>query len=177
MRQAVVNLIEAVRGLRLARSSGTHGVRIELGAADLAPNLLATLEALEAVERDGGDSVDEELAKVKMGLEGVFRWIRLQGLDTDEPLEILARAMGGRPPRKHKAPASMPTFAPNFAKRKQWKPKLSLAQGLGSDNPRTLEEHRKVAFVMDQVRASLGDAVLPKATQAEMPRMPGAGPF
>ncbi len=46
MRQAVVNLVEAVRGLRLVRSSGAHGVRIALPPQDLAPQLIEVLEAL-----------------------------------------------------------------------------------------------------------------------------------
>lgn len=178
MRQAVVNLVEAVRGLRLVRSSGAHGVRIALPPQELAPQLIEVLEALEAVEREGANPEESELAKVKVGLEGVFRWISLQGLSTDEPLEILAKALG-KGERKRKALVTMPVFAPGFARKKTWKPKFRVGGTgeFGDSVPRTIEEHRKVAFVMDQIRNSLGSAVLPKPNPPDERPRPGMGPF
>ncbi len=176
MRQAVVNLVEAVRGLCLARSSGGHGVRIGLQPQALPPQLLALLDALEQVDRDGGAGEDE-LAKVKAGLEGVFRWIKLQGLSTDEPLDILSQALGGKARRKPKALTVMPTFAPSYQRKKAWKPKLNLARGIGDGLPSSLDDHRKAAFDMGEVAAKMGAAApRPVPAQPEERRVVGMGP-
>ena len=176
MRQAVVNLVEAVRGLCLARASSGHGVRIGLQPQALPPQLIAILDALEQVDRDGGHGEDE-LAKVKAGLEGVFRWIKLQGLSTDEPLDILAQALGGKARRKPKALTVMPTFAPSYERKKAWKPKLNLARGIGDGLPTTLDDHRKTALAMGEVASKMG-AAAPRAEipQPEERRVAGMGP-
>lgn len=175
MRQAVVNLVEAVRGLCLARSGGAHGVKIALAPQALPPQLLLLLDAFEQVEREGGTAADDELAKVKAGLEGVFRWIKLQGLSTDEPLDILAQALGGKARKKPKSLTVMPTFAPSFQGKKSWKPKLGLGRGIGDLAPTSLDEHRKVASEMDQVTAKMGAAGL-RPVPVEEIRVAGMGP-
>ena len=131
MRPSLARLAEAARALRLTRHPGTHGVRIGAPPAELPARLLALMEALEAVDADGAASLGEaDPQKLSEGIDGVFRWIAAQGLSTDEPLAILAKAMGKGAKRPAKL-VPMPAFAPGFRKKKSWKPKLGLDRGIG----------------------------------------------
>ncbi len=115
---------------------------------------------------------------MKAGLEGVFRWIRLQGLSTDEPLEILAKAMG-KGERKRKALVAMPAFMPGFARKKPWKPKFRVGGTgeFGDSVPRTIEDHPQGRLRDGPDPHSLGAAVLPKPNPPEGTFTAGHGPF
>lgn len=182
MRQSIVNLVEAVRGLKVARTGqpAPHCVRIGGGdresALEFPERLLALAEALEAFDRDGGaEAGDAELDRIKQGLDGVFRWIKLQGLSTDEPLDIMAVALGGKARKKPKTLSLLPSFTPGFGKRKTWKPKLSTAPRLdGSRSLETMAQHVELAAGMAEVVSKLGAAA--PQIRVEDASSPGMGP-
>jgi hypothetical protein len=132
MRPSLAKLVEAARALRLTRHPNTHGLRIGAPPAELPVRLLAVLEALEAHDAEGANAsvLDADPAKVSEGIDAVFRWIAAQGLATDEPLALLAKAMGKAGKRPGKL-VPIPAFAPGFRKKGSWKPKLGLARGIG----------------------------------------------
>lgn len=164
MRKDVVDLIEAVRGLALVPTgeSGPKCIRIEGDPKTFPDRLLAVAKALEAVDAKGAVSASDEnvdLAKLKAAIDGVFRWIRLQGLKTDEPFDIIAQALGGAPRSKGKKLDTMPVFALTFRPKKQWKPRVSLGRRLEDEKaPVTLEEHREQAAKMGEVIGKMGAA-------------------
>jgi len=179
MRQAIINLVEAVRGLKLSRTHqpAPHCVKIGVAARELPEQLLTVLDAFEALEREGGAGLaDQELDNIKAGLDGVFRWIKLQGLSTDEPLAIMAQALGAQGKKKPKSFPLLPSFTPGFTKRKSWKPKLSIAPGFsGAKTLDSMEEHIQQAKAMGEVVAKMG-AAAPILAKAEEVERPGMGP-
>lgn len=164
MRKDIVDLIEAVRALSLVPTGevGPRCVRIEGDPKLLPERLLAVAKALEAVDAKGAAAATEEsvdLGKLKSAIDGVFRWIRLQGLKTDEPFDIIAQALGGSAKSKGKKLETMPVFALTFKPKKQWKPRVSLGKRLEDEKaPETIEEHREMATKMNEVISKMGAA-------------------
>lgn len=164
MRKDVVDLIEAVRGLGLTPTGedGPRCIRIDGDAKAFPERLLAVAKALEAVDAKGGIAAAEEnvdLVKLKSAIDGVFRWIKLQGLKTDEPFDIIAQALGGTPRSKGKKLDTMPVFAMSYRPKKKWKPQISLGRRLEDTKaPETLEEHRDQAAKMGEVLEKMGAA-------------------
>jgi len=168
MRPSLAKLVEAARALRLTRHTGGHGLRIGAPPAELPARLLAVLESLEAIDAEDGKAnvLDADPQKVSDGIDAVFRWIAAQGLSTEEPLAILAKAMG-RPAKRPGKLVPIPSFAPGFTRKKSWKPKLSLGRnigdglaGLGTDASNGL------AFNMRETARMMGHAAVVPAPQA-----------
>ena len=161
MRKTFIDLVEAVRGLRLSRSRGSDD-RVTLGIepAQLPRQLVAIHRALEAFDADGGVSLDDQTAdagKLRQALDATFRWIRTQGLSTDDPLDLVAEALGSKTDKKKRAAYDiLPAFAPQHVRKKSWKPKLSLPIEQLSVM-RSIDDHRKVAAGMQEVIMRIGE--------------------
>ena len=128
MRKEAHALVQAVRrlGLSLTSKPAPRCVSVGIPAAEFPvrlADLRRALEALDAAEADEMSPTGEDAEKLRKGIDGVFRWIRLQGLDTAEPLQILTEALTGRkgrPPDKYEM---LPKSTP-YARRKSgsWQP-------------------------------------------------------
>lgn len=161
MRKTLIDLVEAVRGLKLSFASRNDDRRVRVGiqASALPGHLLVIYDALEAFDADGGVTLDDagEADRMRKALDATFRWIKTQGLSTDEPLDLVAEALGAKAEKKRASYDILPAFAPQHVrKKKSWKPRLSLpADQLHV--MRSIDDHRKVAFDMQQVIMRIGD--------------------
>lgn len=160
MKQSVIKLVEAVRALRLSYTEAGNKRRVRLGipAETVQDRLLDIHDALEAADADGAMLIDgEETERLNDALNGVFKWIRIQGLPLDEPLSIVADAIGLKRKKKAGAFTIMPSFAPAAVRKKAWNPKMS-AVGDDIDVMRTLAQHRRNAESMQLTTSRMGAA-------------------
>ncbi len=166
MRPEISNLLESARALQLKATgeTGPRCVRFGIENALIPEKLLALQQAIEAVDRAGSaslssDPVDpgQDPAKLRAAIDGIFGWMKLQGLDTGEAADIVASAITGQQ-KKQKRYVTLPRFAPEAVKRKKkWKPKTLLGASLdGSDTPATLADHQKLGREMDEVAMRMG---------------------
>lgn len=161
MRKTLIDLVETVRGLRLSFSAKGEDRRVKLGIdpTALPSHLLAIHDALQAFDADGGVAFDdaEESGRLRKALDATFRWIRVQGLSTDEPLDLVAEALGSKKERRKAAYDILPAFAPQHVRKKKgWKPRLQLP----ADQfhvMRSIDDHRKFAADAQQVLMRIGD--------------------
>jgi hypothetical protein len=161
MRKTIVDLIEAVRGLGLSSVMRDGQRHLKVGVDPLAfqEALMRVSDALEAVDADSAPAAEDDAARMRAALDSTFRWIRLQGLSTEEPLALVAEALGQKGKKRQASYDILPAFAPQHKRKKGWKPRLSLPRNQVA-TMRTIDDHRKAAADMDQVNLRMG-AVLP----------------
>jgi hypothetical protein len=106
MRREVVELIEAARALkvqRVPRPDNPRNIRIGGDRKEFPDRLHRMAVALEAVDRAGAQALDGmgrdpsmDAARLRMALDGVFRWMRSVGMDIAEPHAVVANALGAQ---------------------------------------------------------------------------------
>ncbi len=117
MRKQIVDLVESVRDLGLGRvppEVNPSGIVLKGNKAEFAEKLGRVHDALEALDQAGAKSaaltpgepagapqaVDPsmDVALLRMALDGVFRWMRSQGIDITEPHAVVAQVLKGPTP-------------------------------------------------------------------------------
>lgn len=169
-RREVVELVEAARGLgvritvkpgRNQQSIVIHGRREEFPG-----KLRRVAEALEALDAAGasalsaadpGSDPSMDAARLRLALDGVFRWMRSTGIDVADPHAVVAAALGVKADKPGKGYKPVPKFAHDGFKRgMRPKPLLRLMPqpgekvGMGSI--------RQKAAQAEMVETSLGAA-------------------
>lgn len=170
MRQEVVDLIEATRALKVQRSpveGNPYNIRIGGNRTEFPGRLYRLAVALEAVDRAGSSAIESvdasnpamDAARLRMAIDGVFRWMRATGVDVDEPKEIIAEALGVYK-KQGKAYKAVPEFDRASERRKKgWTPIRKL-QMLGEDEETPdLDEIRKKAMKVQAVENTMGAAM------------------
>lgn len=160
MKQSIFKLVEAVRALRLSytEAEGKRRIRLGIPAEIVQDRLLDIHDALEEADADGALLISsDETERLNDALNGVFKWIRIQGLALDEPLTIVADAIGLKRKKKPGTYTIMPSFAPAAVRKKAWNPKMS-AIGDDIDVMRTLAQHRRNAENMHLTASRMGAA-------------------
>lgn len=117
MRQEVHELIEAVRDLEIRVDASAPGqIRLTCDKAEFPRRLHRVALALEAVDRSGaaanemaGADPARDAARLRLALDGVFRWMKMRGMDLADPLQIVATALR-KPELAAKAYRPTPVF-------------------------------------------------------------------
>ncbi len=190
MRREAHALVEAVRALRLALTGkpAPRCVTVGASATEFPERLAALQRALETLDATGGAldalGAPEDMEKLRKGVDGIFRWIKLQGLDTAEPLQILTEALTGRSGRRPERYEMLPKFTP-YARRddREWKPAFTLGSSIGG-NPMSVsgmgpDDHRVLGRRMEQVSLKMGGVMptgpsTPRQARDEEERTPSA---
>ena len=165
MRKEIVDLVEGVRSLKIARTGhpAPHCVKIGVPAPEFPVKLEELQAALERLDASGGlgrGVEDEDVSKLRDAVNGVFRWIRMQGLSADEPMRILSETLSGKPQKKQQAFEMLPKYAVTARKKKmKWKPKLSYEAELGDRHlsGSDLKSHAKLSADMQQTILKMGE--------------------
>lgn len=147
MRREIFEVIEAARGLQVQLAPTQPNPRcVSIGGerSEFPVRLWRLAKAIEAFDKTGSDALDEatgpegdptaDAARLKVALDGVFRWMRSTGLDVSEPYGLVTEALGLQVPRQvsPKGYKPIPKFAPNgFKKPLRPKPMLRLDPALG----------------------------------------------
>ena len=150
MKREVFEVVEAARGLQvqLAPSAANpHCVRIGGERAEFPERLWRLAVAVEAFDRAGASALEDpgdpeaerdptlDAAKLKVALDGVFRWMRSTGLDVSEPYAVVSQALAGPAVAQARGPKvyrPLPRFAPDgFRKAVRHKPLLKLDPVVG----------------------------------------------
>jgi hypothetical protein len=172
MRREVLDVVEAARALQVQLAptpANPACVRIGGDRSDFPVRLWRLALTLQALDKAGsaalessGDSpeVDPAMdaARLRVALDGVFRWMRSTGLDVGEPHAIVREALGAAHGEKQaKVYRPVPKFAPNgFKKAVRSKPLLRLQTGPGEKV--TLGSLAQKEVQAQMVDASLGPA-------------------
>jgi len=117
MRKQLVDLVESVRDLGLGRvptEVNPSGISLRGSKAEFAQKLGRVHDALAALDQAGAKSasltpddaagpaqaVDPsmDVMLLRMALDGVFRWMRSQGIDITEPHAVVAQVLKGPTP-------------------------------------------------------------------------------
>lgn len=170
MRREIVELVEAARDLQVLlapRPDNHRSVRIG-GPRDNFPDRLWRIAvALERVDRAGaaGLSQDEaddpvmDAAKLRMALDGVFRWMRSNGMDVSEPHSVVSAALGaqGKVVKAGKGYKPVPQFAHNgYKKSVRTKPLMRLDPNPGERV--TIDGLRQKDIQAEMTEVSFGPA-------------------
>ena len=146
MRHEVFEVVEAARGLQVqlaASPSNLNCVRIGGDRSEFPSRLWRLGKALEAFDAAGSPGTAEhreeangtmDPVRLKVALDGVFRWMRSMSLDVTEPYELVAEALGVPVPQGKTSGTyrPVPKFAPNgFRKTVKVNPLLILDPKLG----------------------------------------------
>jgi hypothetical protein len=143
MRREVLEVVDAARSLQVQLAptpANPACVRIGGDRSDFPARLYRLAEALQALDRVGSAALgtaDEtapvdpamDAARLRVALDGVFRWMRSTGLDVGEPHAIVREALGAARGEQKQAKGyrPVPKFAPNgFKKAMRSKPLLKL---------------------------------------------------
>ena len=165
MKRETAEVVEAARGLQIKlapKPSNPKNVRIAGEKATFPDRLHRVAVALVALDKAGSRSLEPEgeddfdVARLKMSLDGVFRWMRSAGIDVSEPHAVVSAALGGRA-RKQKAYKPVPPtpWMPKGSGRAPG-PLLSLAPGPGETI--TMAKIRERALRMRMVEMNMGAA-------------------
>lgn len=168
MRPEISQLLESARALQLKPTgeTGPRCVKFGIDASLVPERLLVLHHAIEAVDKAGSSSVDagapdpaHDPEKLRAAIDGLFNWMKLQGLNTGEAADIVAAAITGKQ-KAQKRYVTLPRFAPQAVRRKKkWKPKTHLGAKFDGDGaPSTMNEHRGLGREMDEVVMRLGHA-------------------
>lgn len=173
MRKEAHALVDAVRalGLALTGKPAPRCITVGIPAAEFSVGLARVQEALEALDRSGAASEDPEVVEnMRKGIDGVFKWVRLQGLDTAEPLQILADALAGRASRRPAKYEMLPKLTPFSRRKSNWKPKLHLGSELGGRAMSSFDRDAHAAYGREMAQAAdkLG-AVMPRRAPEPVP--------
>lgn len=179
MKREVVELVEAARRLEIRvapKPDNPRAIRISGSRAEFPDRLYRVAVALAAVDRAGAAALDgtsdpaSDAARLRMALDGVFRWMRSCGMDVAEPHAIVANALGVQSQQKSKRFRPQPKFACDrpvkytnergkdggFTKNVKPRPLLKLAPGPGEKI--TLDALRRKAFEVQTVQNIMGAA-------------------
>jgi hypothetical protein len=176
MKKEVVELIEAARGLEIRLSPDSERPVNVGGDRESFPHRLKRVAlALEAVDKTGSEALELEdgdpsmdVARLRVALDGVFRWMRSSGVDVSEPYKVVANALGvasGEPEQQKtsgKGYRPIPKFAHSgFGKKKSGSNgvggvKVRLAPKL--DEKTSLEGLKGRNRQMEGIETTLGDA-------------------
>jgi hypothetical protein len=167
MRREVVELIEAVRQLRVQRvprHDNPRNIRICGDRKEFPDRLHRVALALEGVDRAGASALDGlgsdpsmDAARLRMALDGVFRWMRSVNMDIAEPHAVVANALGVQA-KTGKAFKPTPKSVHKAIGKKNGsaKPLLRLDPGPGEEV--SYSKLREKAFRVQMVQTSLGAA-------------------
>lgn len=169
-RREVVELVEAARGLgvritvkpgRNQQSIVIHGRREDFPAK--LRRVALTLEALDAAGSAaiGGDpsAADPSMdaARLRLALDGVFRWMRSTGIDVSDPHAVVAAALGVKADKPGAGYKPVPKYAHDgFKKGVRPKPLLRLMPQPGEKVG--MASIRQKAAQAQMVEATLGSA-------------------
>lgn len=160
MRKVIADFVESVRALRVSVvvRDGERHVRIDSDAHQLRSQLLEVHDALVAVDADGALSRGEDPQKYRAGIEGLLRYIQLQGLPIDGALDVLAEHLGtGEVAKKSASYEILPNYSPSHVRKKRtWKPNLTLPKSRLATM--TMGDHAKFADGARQVLSKMGAA-------------------
>lgn len=164
VKRETFELVESARGLqvRLApKAVNPKNVRIAGDKSTFPDRLHRVAVALEAVDRSGAAGLEDaddpsmDAARLRMAVDGVFRWMRSVGIDVEEPHALVAAALGVQVKAKICKPAPPMPGAPRGAGRKPG-PLLRLAPGPGENF--SMSALRDRSLRMRMVEASMGAA-------------------
>lgn len=122
MRKEIVTLIESARNLniRLVDTSGKpnhSGVKIGGKREDFPPKLKQVALALEGVDRAGSDAFEGlkshaamDPIRLRMALDGIFRWMKAMGIAVEDPHDIVASALGMSKARINERRNALPKY-------------------------------------------------------------------
>lgn len=148
MRREAFEVIESARALQVQLAPtqpNPRCVRIGGDRADFPNRLWRLARAIEAFDKVGEAALGDvgnapssdptaDAARLKVALDGVFRWMRSTGIDVSEPYGLVTEALGVPMPAEKAARGyrPIPTFAPNgFRKPIRTRPMLRLEPGVG----------------------------------------------
>ena len=164
MRKAYIDLLEAVKAVQMKATgeTGARAIAFGIPQSQVPEKLLAVLRAAEAAERVGTSALtggasepaspSDDPAKLREVIDGLFQWMKIQGLDVSEPTAIVAETLKGKS-KRGKRYVMLPKFAPNAERRKkQWKPILTV------DGTMSADEMKAKAREMGEVADRLGPA-------------------
>lgn len=164
MRKAYIDLLEAVNAVQMKATgeTGARAIAFGIPQSQVPEKLLAVLRAAEAAERVGASALTggasepasptDDPAKLREVIDGLFQWMKIQGLDVREPTAIVAETLKGKG-KRGKRYVMLPKFAPNAERRKkQWKPVLTV------DGTMSADEMKAKARDMGEVADRLGPA-------------------
>ena len=177
MRREIAELVDAARGLGVRLSptpANAKAIRLD-GDRDTFPDRLRRVaQALEAVDRaggvanaaDAGPDASVDAARLRLALDGVFRWMRMMGLDVTEPHAVVAAAMGVESAATKGAYKPKPAFAGNvsLADRPGGKPKPMLKLVPEPGEKLSIENLRRRELRAQMIEASLGAASAPQSS-------------
>jgi hypothetical protein len=157
MRKDIHRLAEAVRALQIEPTgqSAPNCIRLAIVKEKLPEALLEAREALDAFDAAGGVTAapppTEDVAKLRQAIDGLLRYVKMRGLETDDAEDIVQSALG-KSKKRRKRLEPLPVFAPNGWKhRKKFKPTLRIAL----DNKSDMEsDARKMRWVIDELGAA-----------------------
>jgi len=162
MRHEFVDLLNCAKALELKATgeSGPRCVRFGIDKDTIPERLLALQKAVEAADRVSGSATDPTFdpEKLRAAVDGLVRWISLQGLSAVEATEVIAGIMNGGTRKKSKRYITLPRFAPqSVRKKKTWKPKTLLGVIDMEDDPlRSMGDHEQRGRDMDEVTSRMG---------------------
>ena len=141
MRREVFGVVEAARSLQVVLApteANARGIRLGCSRAELPERLWRVAKSLETFDRAGASAMGSaqagsdpamDAARLRVALDGVFRWMRSTGLDIAEPHALVSQALGAAGPdaKQPKGYKPVPRFAPNgFGKARRPSPLLRL---------------------------------------------------
>lgn len=90
------DVVNAAQELDIRVSDGPgHGLlRIGGNQQDFPKRLIRLKDALDKLEKAGAQDASMDPERLMAGIDGIFRWLRSQGHDVNEPFDILQQAMG-----------------------------------------------------------------------------------
>jgi hypothetical protein len=166
MRREVVELIESVRALNVRvvpAQNGRRTIRVGGTRKEFPGRLYRVARALEAVDAAGAKSLDgigdpsQDAARLRMALDGIFRWMRSVGMDISQPHAIVANALGAKENSSGKRFRPVPQYAHDgFKKSSKPKPLLKLQPGPGEKI--SIDSLRQKGYQAQMVVTAMGSA-------------------
>ena len=176
MKREIFEVVEAAKALQVQLAptqANPRCVRVGGDRADFPERLWRLAKALEAFDRSGASVLEGpsasapqdptmDAARLRVALDGVFRWMRSSGLDVSQPYGLVAEAMGV-PAQKEKAAKAykpVPKFAPSGFK-KTMRPKALL-----NLEPAPGEKVTLAGLAQKEFQAQATDAIMGAASTA-----------
>lgn len=165
MRREVVELVEAARGLSIhvvPKPENPRNIRIACERAQFPDRLHRVALALAAVDRAGAQALEGtgdpamDAARLRMAIDGVFRWMRTVGMDIAEPHAIVAAALGAKSKAGSKYKPTPQYAHDGFKRSMKPRPLMKLAPGPGERI--SIDALRQKALQIQMTETSLGPA-------------------
>ncbi len=148
MHKAINNLIERVRRLEMTKmptEKNPYGIKISISKEKFPLRLYDVVDALEALDKSGAMERNEEM-KLKMSIDQIFRWMKLQNIDLSEPFAILKMNIQDSKQDRNKKHTMKPK--PNPKKVVGTPVRLNL-------NDPTLKGHNKMLTLNQEMQATI----------------------